>query len=136
MSPSILIYLKSCCSKLSWDDAGENISSRRAVKFFTLHFPLSSNLPSKIQSVAQKELLFRNGDIPTWAIHLPLFQLSVLHGDLMTTSCVLRLQNLTQKLKHFQPYSHEGSIKDQLSSSKPPLEDQVLWIFWGGGHMD
>lgn len=88
------------------------------------NFPPYSDHPSKIQSVLQKEHLCKKRDIPKWDHLPPIFPLSVLHGDLLTTSWKLWstwLPNSTQRLKHFQPHSHGCCSKNQLSCIRPHL---------------
>lgn len=44
--------------------------------------------------------------------------------------------NFTQKSKHLQQYSHEVSNNNELSCSRPHLDDHVFSMCWGGGNMD
>ena len=77
------------CPKNTCGDPGWNISARRALRFLPNIFPPFSDTTSKIHSVVPKVLLCRNRDIPTWANIPPLFPMSALQGDMLTTSCAL-----------------------------------------------
>lgn len=118
----------------------ENIyNPREQSKYLTYIFPSLSNSQFKIQFLFHKEFICRNIHITTWAILNPIFPLSAIHGDPLTTSWVLWynwLQNLTQRTKSIQRHSHEGCRKNQLSCIRPHLDDQVLWIHSGGWNLD
>ena len=72
------LYLKSFCPKYNWGYPGWNISARRAVNSLPNIFTLSTNAPSKIQVVVQKDLLCKNRHT-NWSHPTPTFQLSSLH---------------------------------------------------------
>ena len=109
LSPSFPISpYESCCPKISWGDPWENISTRRAVQVYTQYFP--SIFQSSMQHTigCPEELLCRFRDILTQAILPPIFPLSSLHGEQLTTTCELLftwIPNLTHISKYFQKHS-------------------------------
>ena len=68
--------------------------------------------------------------------HSSIVSPSLLPPDHIMCTVIYVVPNLTQRSKHFQPCSHEGSRKNKLSCSRTHLHDQLLWISWGGGHLD
>ena len=69
-------------------------------------FSIHSDSPSKILSVALKELLCRNRDIPPWAILPQHFPLSAPHGEQLTTNMYYSLLASHFVLKDQNIFNH------------------------------
>ena len=78
--------------------------------------PTSSDPPSKLQAVVQKELIHMNRHTfwhgPSPRHTLPIVSPSWWSTDHLIYSVGYVVPNLTQRSKCFQPHSHEGSSKN------------------------
>ena len=136
---SLSLSVESCCPQdvlgWSWRTYQSQESSPILYPTFCLYL-LTHNPKYKHSS---KKSSSGGLDKPQLGPSSPNLPLAALHSDQLTTSCEQRsawIPNLTQRSKHLQPSSHDGSSKNQLSCGRPHLDDQVLWTHWGGGHPD
>lgn len=114
------------------------ISQARNQNLHPTFFPQFSHHPSKQKAVGQKELFCMYRYISVLSSLHPLFPVSALHGDPLTTSYLwwgtwskiwLRYQVLSNILTWML-------CKDYLSCIRQHLDYQGFWICWGVGHVD
>ena len=134
---SLLHFLKFSSTKFTFGDPGINITDRREVQVNPT-FYLRLLIPYRIykwwyrnkSSVSIKTFQLVH-PTPT----LPIVSSSQWRADISYILWSL-WSHIWQRSTHFQPHSHEASRKNYLTCSRTHLEDQDLWISWGGGSLD